>query len=234
MYDILVPGFPGRCSRGFLGWSTIALIMTETGPMLFDTGGPGDRQTLLTALTQRGIEPADIKAVILSHLHFDHVANVECFPTAEVIIHADELSYFEREGAADLALPRYLVAGLRSYARVTTVAGEPELARGVTLIRTPGHTAGHCSLALFAGGLTVVLAQDAIKTRNEIVAGGPATAFSLPDARASVARILSIADVVVPGHDCSLRMQSGSPEPLMSLTETVTLTTDGRVISLEA
>jgi N-acyl homoserine lactone hydrolase len=234
MYDILVPGFPGRSSRGFLGWSTIALIATEAGPVLFDTGGAGDRQALLAALARRGIEPAGVAAVVLSHLHFDHVANVECFPGAEVVVHADELSYFEQQGAADPAMPLYLVAGLRAHARLKVVTGEPELARGVTLIRTPGHTAGHCSLVLATGRERVVLAQDAIKVRSEIVAGGPAAAFSLPDARASVARILSLADLVVPGHDCPLRIGPDGPEPLAPIAEAVTLTTDGRVIPLEA
>lgn len=234
MYELLMNGFPGRASRGFLGWSAVILLQTRDGPVLFDTGGAGDRPFLLDRLHQRGISPDRIGTVILSHLHFDHVGNVECFPNATVIVHEDEIAYFRQYGHADVAMPLYQVQALLDRENVSLVTGEPELFPGVRLIKTPGHTAGHCSLLLTDGGRRIVLAQDAIKHRGEIASRTATGAFSPSQASDSIAKILSLADVIVPGHDGSLEMRESKVVAAGPVSETITITFDGRPIQLDA
>lgn len=67
---------------------TITLI---TGPrnILVDTGGPWDRDFLLTSLKKRGLDPADINLVVGTHGHSDHIGNLGLFPTALVIVGYD-------------------------------------------------------------------------------------------------------------------------------------------------
>ncbi len=233
MYETLLQGFPGRTSRGFLGWSTVVLLSGDGGPMLFDTGGSGDRPTLLQRLRERGLFPESVRTIVLSHLHFDHVANIECFPNAEILVHEDELAYARQHGAKDPAIPMFQVQGLLSSGRLRSVSGEPEISNGLSLIRTPGHTGGHCSLVLESDQGLVVLAQDAVKHRGEILAGRPGEAFSMADATKSIQRILSIASIVVPGHDCPLRLVNGRPEPLAPVRETLTVTLTNRTFQLE-
>jgi glyoxylase-like metal-dependent hydrolase (beta-lactamase superfamily II) len=201
--------------------------------MLFDTGGSGDRPTLLQRLHERGLSPESVRTIVLSHLHFDHVANVECFPEAEILVHEDELAYARQHGGQDPAVPMFQVQGLLSCGRLKSVSGEPAISNGISLIRTPGHTGGHCSLVLESDGGLIVLAQDAVKHRGEVLAGRPTEAFSMADATRSMQRILSIASIVVPGHDCALRLVNGRPEPLAVVRETLTVTLTNRSFQLE-
>ncbi|MEW9612938.1 MBL fold metallo-hydrolase [Shinella sp. S4-D37] len=43
------------------------------------------RSSTRARLEARGIRNSDIRTIVLSHLHFDHVANAECFPQAEFL-----------------------------------------------------------------------------------------------------------------------------------------------------
>jgi N-acyl homoserine lactone hydrolase len=217
-----------------LGWSTVVLLNVDGRYALFDTGGWGDRPTLLTRLKALGVDPHQVDLVVLSHLHFDHVGNVECFPQAEVILHAAELAYYREHAHRDLALPVFQIEGMLARANITVVEGEPEVMPGVRLIQTPGHTGGHCSLVLTVDGKRVVLAQDAIKHRGELESCGVTAGFAPGIAAASIARIRAMADLVIPGHDGPLALSNGQVTVLERPKETFTLTLDNRSLTLEA
>ncbi|MCF8104273.1 MAG: MBL fold metallo-hydrolase, partial [Desulfohalobiaceae bacterium] len=91
--DVLLSGIPGKTSRGFLGYCTVVLFLLDGEWALFDTGHQADRHLLVDALTQRALTPADIKHVVLSHLHFDHILNLPLFKRAKVYISQAELDY---------------------------------------------------------------------------------------------------------------------------------------------
>jgi glyoxylase-like metal-dependent hydrolase (beta-lactamase superfamily II) len=233
-YRILMQGFPGRSERGFLGWSTIVLFHTADGPALLDTGGAGDRPGLMAALTREGLVPGDIRTLYLSHLHFDHVGNVECFPQARVVLHEDEVAYFHGSGQSDPAMPLFLAQTLLAQPRLEIVTGEPELAEGLRLIRTPGHSGGHASLVLDSAEGCIVFAQDALKNRTETGGGPVPGAVDGVAAEKSAARICAMADLIVPGHDVCLRRSGTGFLPLAPQSQTLTITLDGRTHVLEA
>jgi glyoxylase-like metal-dependent hydrolase (beta-lactamase superfamily II) len=84
--DVLLGGFFGRSNRGFLGWSAIYLVTTPSGRrLLFDTGGYNERGTIPKLLQERGLGVTSINCVVLSHLHFDHAANWDLFPKADLV-----------------------------------------------------------------------------------------------------------------------------------------------------
>ncbi len=232
-YDILLSGFPGKCGRGFLGWSTTVLLKTRAGYALFDTGGAGDRPGILEGLAKRGVDTRDIRTVIVSHLHFDHIANAECFPDADIVIHEAELSYFDRHWAHDRAVPKYLVEGLLRRPQLSVVSGELDILPGVRMIRTPGHTGGHIALVLQIDGECVVLAQDALKHRGEVATSVSAGAFDAKAASASIQRIVGMADIIVPGHDAPFRIHDGAVVLPGRLHEEIRITIDDRLYEME-
>ena len=70
--------------------SSVALIQNasydkEEEYYLLDTGSVYDRDKLILALKKRNIKPSDIKRVILSHWHVDHIGNIDLFSDAEII-----------------------------------------------------------------------------------------------------------------------------------------------------
>jgi N-acyl homoserine lactone hydrolase len=109
----LVPlylGFPARSHRGYLGLSSAYLVVGER-LILYDTLGYGEREGLFARMEALGFSPLDVEVVILSHLHFDHAANADLFPWAEVWVHEMELVHAARvreDPRRDLACLAYL------------------------------------------------------------------------------------------------------------------------------
>ena len=114
---------------------------------------------LLRALAAESIAPESIDVVIMTHLHFDHAggavrrddggALAPVFPRARHVVQRreleDALHPHERNRASYLIenIEPLLEAG-----RLEAVDGEVEVARGVTVVPTPGHTLGHQSVRI--------------------------------------------------------------------------------------
>jgi 7,8-dihydropterin-6-yl-methyl-4-(beta-D-ribofuranosyl)aminobenzene 5'-phosphate synthase len=58
-------------------WGFAAVVEGGADVVLFDTGGDGP--TLLANMEQLGIAPDSISAVVLSHIHGDHVGGIDAF-----------------------------------------------------------------------------------------------------------------------------------------------------------
>lgn len=59
------------------GWGFSCLVRTMEKTILFDTGGDG--RILLDNMKQLGIEPIEVDAVVLSHVHGDHTGGLAAF-----------------------------------------------------------------------------------------------------------------------------------------------------------
>ena len=205
--DILFSGFPGRSERGFLGWSSCALILREgEKPILFDTVGFNERYILLEKLHSLGIRCEEIGSVFLSHFHFDHAANFGLFENATFYLHEKEMAYVEQFGREDLAVPFELFPALKNSGRLSLLAGDFGTVRGIQWVLGQGHTPGLYSLFLEYRGERWALASDAVKNESELVTARVAMTRDPEASRSSIERIRNWADVVVPGHDRPLRL----------------------------
>ena len=181
------------------------LVRHPDGPILVDTGiGIGHplidewyrpRVTPLgEALGGVGTDVRDIAAVVLSHLHFDHCGQ---HATVGAPVHVQATEH-DVAGAAGYTVPDW--AAIPSD-RLRLVHGDDEIADGVRLLATPGHTPGHQSVVVEAGDGRVVLAAQCAFTAAEVRSGEPAPS-NLHDetweepARDSLRRIRSLAPVV--------------------------------------
>lgn len=166
------------------------LVDHPEGKFLFDTGYDLDHvnavlpfekpeqtsaQTIPGQLKLIGIDPGDVTHVINSHYHFDHVGGNRHLPNATTIAHERELSQsrhfepFERLGYSDKSFDAIGT-------RYELIKGDTELAKGVEIVETPGHTAGHVSLLVrMAGRRPMLFTGDAAYTQasldREIIAG---------------------------------------------------------------
>lgn len=200
-YDIIVHGNNLRLRDGFLGLANVTLIRGAAGPMLVDTGGYVTRTTLVAALADRGLAPADIRVVFLSHLHFDHAHNIDLFPHAKVLVSRAEWDYAKRPAEEDLFMPWGIHGQLEKH-DLELIAGEGQVTDRVTFFPAPGHTPGSFAVALETDRLgTVVIAGDAIKYAKEAINAACDMAFdSAAAGTRSIERILAMADRIVPGH----------------------------------
>jgi glyoxylase-like metal-dependent hydrolase (beta-lactamase superfamily II) len=137
------------------------LIRTSDGTILFDTGVspravPGlmrtdrlahftDEDLLVHRLDAIGLEVGNVDMVVLSHLHYDHAGGADLFRESELIVQKDEYSY------AHYPAPFYASFYYRKNFDLPDYTwrlldGDTELAPGITVLRTDGHTPGHQSL----------------------------------------------------------------------------------------
>ncbi|WP_105318144.1 MBL fold metallo-hydrolase [Thermus tenuipuniceus] len=195
-------GFPGRTHRGYLGASS-AYVILASRTVLYDTLGFGEREGLYHRLKDLGIPPERVEVVVVSHLHFDHAANVDLFPQAEIVLHKLEWTHAKRIARNPLEDPAclYTLLPLLDQMRIREVTeGEEELLPGLRLLHLPGHTPGLLGLEVEGVG---TLVSDALKSRFDLE-GPPAPPCWNPQlALETRGRILQCPRIL-PGHDVPL------------------------------
>ncbi|MEM7496550.1 MAG: MBL fold metallo-hydrolase [Pseudomonadota bacterium] len=198
-YDVLVTGNNLKLGDDFLGISSVVLVEARGRRLLVDAGGPTTRGSLRKALAARGLDGSEIDAVMLTHLHFDHVYNIDLFPRARLLVPEAELAYAAAPHAADDFVPDWILPRLEARGYETLLAGQLEA--GVEAIAAPGHTPGLHALRLATDAGAVLLASDAIKYPKEIMARASDLEFAAPGtATATIDRLLEWPERIVPGH----------------------------------
>jgi len=143
----------------------------RAGAILVDTGvGWGDDELIrewrvvnrhmADALAEHDLSPADVKIVINSHLHFDHCGQNAVFKHAPFYLQRSELSRARGEGAD--AAKWFDFAS----ARFELIDGDAEVADGVRVVATPGHTVGHQSVFVTTADGSAVMIGDAAYTSD--------------------------------------------------------------------
>jgi glyoxylase-like metal-dependent hydrolase (beta-lactamase superfamily II) len=128
--------------EGWLLWDTgitdrlAALSQGQPVPPLKQTWYR--REPLVGALAAIGVKPSDVRYVAISHLHPDHVGNVDVFLDATVIMQ-------KREWDAAMAAPQKPFSPEH---KTELLDGDKDLFGdgSLTVLSTPGHTLGHQSL----------------------------------------------------------------------------------------
>ncbi|HSH46218.1 MAG TPA: MBL fold metallo-hydrolase [Longimicrobiales bacterium] len=184
--------------------STVFLAPLDTGYLVVDLGWTGAAEELVRVLESVGATPSDVRAVLLTHAHRDHIAAWPVVADAPFYMGAAEVDLF-----LGRASPGGPVDGLAHQVRpaprpkpgeveIRPLPGDTVLVIGGDTIRTfevPGHTPGSTAY-LFRG---VLFVGDALTTsaKGEI---GPALSMFTGDpalARESVERLWNRVDGLV-------------------------------------
>jgi glyoxylase-like metal-dependent hydrolase (beta-lactamase superfamily II) len=220
-YEILVPGNSLEWSGGFLGFANLTLVTTSDGTLLFDTGHYINRGALVDALAARDMVPGDIDKVFLSHIHFDHADNVDLFTRATVFLGKADWEYARHPATNDLFVPWGIHEQLSKHT-LELLDDDADLGGGLTALTLRGHTPGSMGVRFdHATNGTVVIAGDAVKNLNELIEGRQSNvghefpvAASVADDEASIAKVVSTADRIVPGHFPELKREGTVFSPL--------------------
>jgi len=166
-------------------------------------------QTLDEGLARLGLRPADIDTVILTQLHWDHVGLAREFINAGFVVQESELKMAANPHAAVRFYDKALFEGLPFDVR----NGDSNVADGIDVLLTPGHTAGGQSVAVESRKGTVVLTGfcciqenfepgEDIKDISPLIP--PGIHLDLQQAYDSMLRVREVADIIVPLHEPSL------------------------------
>jgi glyoxylase-like metal-dependent hydrolase (beta-lactamase superfamily II) len=112
----------------------------EDGPAAGWAPVPG---ALMAEVAAAGVSPEDVDVVVLTHLHSDHAGGavadgVPAFPNARYLLQQDELDWVGGPVLEQVVRP--LGDSLQ------VVDGVLEMASGIIVVPTPGHTPGHQSV----------------------------------------------------------------------------------------
>src|SRR4029450_10752149 len=123
-------------------------IVGPSGPIILDTGfdaamGKKRKRELIKpvgeGLKAIGIEPAEVRTVIVSHMHYDHVGNYDLFPRARYHLQDREMAYATGRSMCHHVIrnsfePDYVVAMVRKVfaGRVEFHDGDESIAPGVS------------------------------------------------------------------------------------------------------
>ena len=179
----------------------------------------GPDRAVSAQLRARGMDPADVGCVVMTHLHLDHASAISEFPNAAFLF--DELEW---EAATE---PRSVLRGyvqsqidhafdyrtldfdaeevtsFATFGRSLDLFGDGS----VRLLATPGHTRGHVSVVVRLRERDVLIAGDAAYTRRALESGErPAFVDDGHLFRRSLREIQRYAQqtpgaLVLPGHD---------------------------------
>lgn len=178
------------------------------GPTLVDTGMPGHYRHLETLLGELGLKLTDIRRIILTHQDLDHVgsaAEIVRQSGAEVLAHAADIPYIEGALKGIRVPPPAMLEKLPAPMRAVLEKGaEPvqvdrelqdgevlELAGGLQVVFTPGHTPGHISLYLKRD--RVLIAGDAVRAQGgRLLPLAQALTPDMPQGLRSVAKLAEL------------------------------------------
>ena len=152
-------------------------IMIDAGLGKEFPGFPRAGQLALR-LEAAGISLGSITDIVITHMHMDHVGGLvgegvkeQLRPDVRIHVAEAEVKFWESPDFSKTTMPSAVPPVLRSVAtrfandyrsQLRTFDAQAEVAPGVIVRRTGGHTPGHCVIDVASGGARLIFAGDAI------------------------------------------------------------------------
>ncbi|MBA2545248.1 MAG: MBL fold metallo-hydrolase [Solirubrobacterales bacterium] len=138
---------------GMLAFPNTLLIRMDERDYLVDPGLINQGAPVIGAMQEVGVEPHEVKDVILTHLHYDHAEGLAAWPMRRTYVHRIETE----------APYAQIVAGQLENANLEVVDGEEgEIEPGLRWMLTPGHSDGLITLLVDTDDGLVAIASDCV------------------------------------------------------------------------
>jgi len=158
-------------------------------------------QTLQMQLRNVGLKREDITVVINTHLHFDHCGNNKLFRNARFYVQADESRYaYDPDRFQKTA---YLQEFFDVDLDYELLKGRCQVADGVTIVPTSGHSIGHQSVIIRDGSDNFVYCGDAAPLRENLEKRNiPGVLYRSDQALRSIDRLRAVENAIyIFSHD---------------------------------
>ncbi len=169
------------------------------------------------ALARIGVDGSNVKRVIITHIHFDHVGGMEmfpqAFPQAKFYVQKKEFDFWIKSPVAKKrpfvgitdTLANKIVGDMEGTDRLQFICGDQIILPGIELLLTPGHTLGLQSVAVNTAKGKAIVASDCAHIARSFKEDNPSCLImdmvgwlgSYEKLRAKASSI----DLIFPGHD---------------------------------
>ncbi|GAA0533763.1 MBL fold metallo-hydrolase [Paractinoplanes ferrugineus] len=168
------PAARGAGGEWWLRYRSYAIRVGDSGPVTLVDAGIGPAGSLAAdwapvpghlpdELAAAGIQAADVSAIVLTHLHNDHmgwaVPGDSPFTRARVIVQQADVDVYRGNRDFTGQYDR-LIEPLMAQGRLQVLDGDAPLGPGVRLVATPGHTPGHQTVLVEDAGESLLVAGD--------------------------------------------------------------------------
>jgi glyoxylase-like metal-dependent hydrolase (beta-lactamase superfamily II) len=165
-------------------WALNVVVVRSGGRTILIDAGMGAEFPLPRAgqlihrLEAAGINLASVTDVVLTHMHMDHVGGLlvegvkeQLRPDLQIHVAAAEVKFWESPDFSRVSMPDGFPDALRATAKrfakeyrsqLRLFEDEHEVAPGVVIHRTGGHTPGHSIVRLASGGDRLTFAGDLV------------------------------------------------------------------------
>jgi glyoxylase-like metal-dependent hydrolase (beta-lactamase superfamily II) len=156
-------------------------LRTPTGVVMVDAGlspfPPAEpwavHESLERALEDRGVDPAEVRMVIHTHLHADHAGGAVVegeprFPNATHAAHPADWAFFEGQDDLEEYAARGAMQRLADLNLLDLRPEDREVWPGVRVVHSPGHTPGHRSVVVGDGADVLLLTGDLLHLPYEV------------------------------------------------------------------
>ena len=222
--ELMHKGYEQKIAAPCVSWllqSGDKTVLVDTGPASPEWSLAHHRplqrtedQYLRPTLLARGIDPGEIKDVVLTHLHWDHCSGCADVPNARIYVQREEMRYAICPYPCDFGSyeTKQHVLMAEFYQRIHPVHGDVELFDGITLLFTPGHSPGSQSVLVETESGPAVIAGDLVGRYEALEVDPPhlpGLANNIEECYSSLEKITRITRNILPSHDGQvfLRMQ---------------------------
>ena len=197
------------------------VVRNSARTVVIDTGftrevGEARKRTFLRSpaegLAMLGVDAKEVKDVIITHMHYDHVGTFHDFPKAQFHLQDEEMAFATGRQMRHTRFRHSIevenVVGMVRLVfgdRVTFYRGDAELAPGVSLHHIGGHTPGLQCVRVMTKRGWVVLASDATHYYEHIEGDRCfVTVYNVGDTLEGYSilrRLAASPRHIIPGHD---------------------------------
>ena len=124
-------------------------------------------------LKKVNLKAEDVKLVVLTHMHLDHIDGLKFFPKQEIIV--GDFEFTHPDNVFSSILPSWFNPNKVKYVNdrieVFNYAHPVTKAEDLLYIPTPGHTLGHSSLVFKTDDFDIIFAGDSSYDQDQVING---------------------------------------------------------------
>lgn len=155
-------------------------VIVDDGITIVDTGMGGNEKTILSTVMALGYGPSDIKRIIITHCHMDHIGSLRKLRDAsKAIVMAGDADADVIEGKKPVSVPKMpMPIGLIAPILIRLLKTEPTpvdrrlndgdiipVLDGLTVVGLPGHSPGN--IGLYCRSHKLLFSSDTLRMKGD-------------------------------------------------------------------